>query len=365
MERSGFVSDASSHGFSALQRALREEYDGSHNDEAAVPFVEDTFHRKYLENNAFHRYLKMHKVTTGVSGAKELQALAGELEDEHMPTYKDAAAWAYAEAGLIDTSLGSLERVRLIGKAEGLWEEALTTQIRLQSGEYAETFHEPSAAYRYALPLVFSPLMKSVIVGNVTDTIRAQAFGETVSFATATAHEIHKYNELGDRASKSMFVGLAHELNALATLLYLDDPRYIPMPSTARADTGYYHPTQTHDIMVLNQHWGTIRKVIPIEIKAKASLRDRRRYKSLLIRGKMHLAMTSADPTETAAAYGRLSAGRPTIDDMVGVERIATDIREMLRLYQQGVTPESLAVNSLTKFQRSSSLERAHPEIAP
>jgi len=44
---------------------------------------------------------------------------------------------------------------------------------------------------------------------------------------------------------------------------------------------------------------------------------------------------------------------------------MSTDIREMLRLYQQGVIPESLAVHSLTKFQRSRSLEKAHPEIAP
>lgn len=365
MERSGFATCAKLPGFDSLQSALHDDSDAPLNEVALMPFVEDSFHRKYLENIAFHRYLKMHKVTTGISGARELQVLAHELEDEYMPTYKDAAAWAYAEAGLIDTSLSTLERVQLVAKAESLWQEALQTQTQLETSEYGACFNQPSDAYRYALPLVFSPLMKSVIVGNVTPTIRKQALVDTVSFSDEVAKEIHRYNAEGNKACRNLFIGLAHELNALSTLLYLDDPRYIPMPSTARADTGYYHPDQTHDIMVINQHWGTIRKVIPIEIKAKASLRDRRRYKSLIIRGKMHLATAGTDPTETSASFSRFVHGTSTLDDLVALERMSTDIREMLRLYQQGVIPESLAVHSLTKFQRSRSLEKAHPEIAP
>lgn len=365
MERPGFATYAKLPGFDSLRSALNDDSDALLDEAAFMPFVEDTFHRKYLENDAFHRYLKMHKVTTGISGAKELQVLARDLEEEYMPKYKDAAAWAYAEAGLIDTSLSTLERVRLVSKAELLWQDALQTESQLEASEYGAFFDEPVDVYRYALPLVFSPLMKSVIVGNVTSSARNRAFVDTVSFSEEVAREIKQYDAAGNVNYRNMFIGLAHELNALSTLLYLDDARYIPLPSTARADTGYYHPEQTHDIMVINQHWGAIRKVIPIEIKAKASLRDRRRYKSLIIRGKMHLATSGTDPTETTASFSRFVHDTPTLNDLVGLERMSTDIREMLRLYQQGTTPDSLAVHSLTRFQQSRSLERAHPEIAP
>lgn len=365
MGESGFERPHSLPGTDVL-REIRHDTNRPLVDDAALePFLHPINHRTYLEHPIFDQYLKMHKVTTGISGAKELEVIGRQLETEYMPLYKDAAAWAYAEAGLIDTSLSALERVRHVVRAEELWEEAARIELAIQSSPYGEFFDEPSAPYRYALPLAFSPLLKALIVGNVTPTLRQQSFVDTVSFGTAVAHEIGRYRQEGNVSSANLFVGLQHELNALSTLLYLDDPRYIPFPSTARADTGYYHPEQTHDIMVVHQHWGTIRKVIPMEIKAKASRRDRRRYKSLLVRGKMHLVSNGTDPNQTAQSYGRLVDGSADIHDLVDVERIATDLREMLRLYQQGITPESLAVRSLTKFQESRSLQKAHPEIAP
>jgi len=365
MERPGFAYDTTLPGYDVLQDSFHERLDIPVDVDAVEPFLSSESHRTYLENNAFHRYLKMHKVTTGISGAKELQVLGRELEGSYMPTHTDAAAWAYAEAGLTDTSLSAVDRVDLVTKAEALWERALKTDIHLQSSEYGVFFDEPSAAYRYALPLAFTPLMKSVVIGNVTTPVLQRTLADTVAFSSAVSDEIRRYDEADNVNAKNMFIGLLHEINALSTLLYMEDPRYIPMPSTARADTGYYHPSQTHDIMVLNQHWGTIRKVIPIEIKAKASSRDRRRYRSLIIRGKMHLGTNGADPTETAASFERLLDGAPEPHDAVGIERIATEVRELLRLYQQGVTPEALAMRSLTRFHKSPSLERAHPEIAP
>ena len=366
MERPGFALGVNLPGFDALQAAINETTAVPLDTEALAPFVaESATHRTYLENEAFDRYLRMHKVVPGISGAQELFALGEALEHTQLPVHIDAAAWAYAESGLVDTSLTTVERVRRVAKAETLWEKALRTELTLEESEYSDAFNEPSAAYRYALPLVFTPLIKSVIVGNVTKNIRQQALTDTVAFASAAAHEIDRYDEAGRTHERSMFNGLLHELNALTTLLSIDDPRYVPLPSTARADTGYYHPAQTHDIMIINHHWGTMRKVIPIEIKAKASARDRRRYQSLIIRGKMHLATESTDPRETAALFARVMSGEASSRDMVTAERIATDVRELLRLYQQGITPECLAVRSLTRFQQSASLARAHPEITP
>lgn len=138
------------------------------------------------------------------------------------------------------------------------------------------------------LSLIYSPLVKSMVVGNVTDTVRHQVFSESALLGKIVADELERYSQAGCVDEVRAFVGLAHEVNALNTMLYIDDPRYLPMPSSARADSGYYHPEQTHDMVIINQHWGTIKKVIPAEIKGRTSLRDRQRYKALLIRGKMH-----------------------------------------------------------------------------
>lgn len=366
MNRPGFATDAKLPGFDTLSDSLSQPTRDELSAEALEPFTDErASHRTFLENETYHRYLKIHKVALGASGTKELQEIAAQLEKEEIPTYLDAAAWAYAETGLMSASMSAVERVDAISHAEELWEQALKKHISLESSDAADFFNEPADAYRYALPLAFSPLMKSIVVGNVTPAIRQQAIKDTTSFAAAVAEEIETYREQGEVSKLNTFVGLLHELNALITLLYLDDPRYIPMPSTARADTGYYHREQTHDIMVINQHWGKIQKIIPIEIKSKASARDRRRYRALLVRGKMHLAVRGYDPIETARSYERHLNGKSTVNDMIDTEKMATDLREMLRLYQQGHTPDSVALHSLTRFHKSPSLEKAHPEIAP
>ena len=351
-------------GFHALQESFQNQPEVLLDSERLAPFVEEPSHKKYLENDVYHRYLKMHKVAVNSSGAKELFEIGAELSGEYMPQYKDAAAWAYAESGLLDRSASTVERVRRVSLAERQWSEALEIEAQLQSTEYSAIFTEPDTQYRLAIALAYTPLMKSVIVGNVTSGVRKQVLEDTTLFGAEIAEQITRYGDAGNREMVNGFIGLSHELNALTALLYMDDPRYVPFPSTARADSGYYHPQQTHDIMVLNQHWGTIKKVIPIEIKARPSRRDRLRYKSLLVRGKMHLTAEGVDPRMTARSFARLQHDEASLQDIVDIEKISTDLREMLRLYQKGVTPESLAVNSMTRFYSSKELDRRYPEIA-
>lgn len=365
MERPEFASKQILPAYDTLTDSFQENAEGQIVYGEIEPYLCEYAHAEYLKNDTFHRYLKMHKVAPGTSGLKIIRSIGDELKDEYMPTLKDAAAWAYAESGMFDTSLSTVERVDLVTKAEELWTLAVKREIGLQTSEYGQYFDEPDSPYRLALPLAYAPLMKSIIVGNVTAEVRQQALRDTVSMASEVSSEIERYENAGIISSKNMFVGLSHELNALSTFLYLDDPRYIPMPSTSRADTGYYHRAQTHDIMIINQHWGTVKKIIPIEIKAKARMRDRRRYKSLIIRGKMHLATSPENDSETTTAYVNMLNGVATVADIVDIERIATETREMLRLYQQGSTATELALRSLTRFQQSKNLERAYPEIAP
>jgi hypothetical protein len=360
----GFADVSRTPGFSALQDSFHLPPEQPLDHALLAEYVADPRHTKYLENKDYLQYLKMHKVMVGVSGAQQLESLGDSMAQQYLPRFKDAAAWAYVEAGLMNTDLSTVERVGKVTEAERQWSEALGIEAQIQSSEYSAVFDEPDTQYRLALALAYAPLIKSIIIGNVTDTIRHQAMYDTAQFAELVSNEITRYSEVGDRATTNGFIGLAHELNALLALHYLDDPRYIPLPSTARADTGYFHANQTHDLMIIHQHWGQIRKVVPIEIKSRPSQRDRQRYKALLVRGKMHLTIAGVDPRKTSQSFAHHVAGTATLEDTVAIERISTDLREMLRLYQQGVTPEKLAVNSLTSFMESSLLKQAHPEIA-
>lgn len=317
------------------------------------PYIADTSHLKYLEQPAFHRYLKMHKITLGSSGYVELERIGLELEQEYMPRFLDSAAWAYAEIAMYDSSRDKIERLDLLARSHELWETALEREIQLSSYEYSAVFEEPDSPYRVATSIAFAPLMNALVSGDVNAEVRANVLSDVSRIANDVSDQITKTIDCGYRAEANAYTGLLHELNALMALLYIDDPRYMPLPATARADTGYYHREQTHDITVINQHWGTVKKVLPVEIKASPSRRDRQRYNALIVRGKMHLTPDGVDPRKATRAFYDHAGGVATVEQMNQNDRLANGLRDMLRVYQKGGSPRLIALNSLTRFYDS------------
>lgn len=367
MERPRYVPSETLPGQSALQNAyadLDSLHEESYGQSDVIDFLDEDVHRNYLKNPYFHEYLKMDKIAVGSSGTEQLLQIGDELLREYLPTYLDAAGWAYAEAGLYDTDASTVERMQRIQAAEHTWTRAIQHEVILEKGEYGGWFQEETEPLRLATNLAFTPLMKSLVVGDVTEDVLSATLTDTLSIAELSTEMMHDAVARHDKLTVNLHTGLLHELNALLSLLYLNDPRYVPLPATARADSGYYHKDQTHDISLINQHWGTIKKVIPVEIKARATLRDRQRYKALVIRGKMHLTPDGVDPRQTVAAFAEVMSGKPTPQHQLEVDIIATRVRELLRLYQKGDRVEETAIASLTHFYESKLLTDKYPELS-
>jgi len=320
-------------------------------------------HRKYLDNPAYNQYIHMHKVVVGESGASELTRIAKKLASEELPTYLNAAGWAYAEAGLALHSSSAVDRIELVHKAEHSWQRALVNEASI--GEQYDGIYKygENEGHRTALNLAFAPLIKSIIVGNVNSTVLRRVLHDTAEISRDSRLSLDRAYEEQDIDAAAFHRGFLFEASALMAMLYMDDPRYVPLPATARADTGYFHREQTHDISLLNQHWGEIRKVIPVEIKSKASNRDKRRYRALIIPGKLRLSIDGVDPRDTVDAFYDVDHGQATTRQTIAIEQLSTQLREMLRLYQQGITPEGLAVRSLTKFHDAKTVAQSFPEL--
>lgn len=326
------------------------------------PYSEANSHLKYLNNPAFEEYVQMPKSMVDDDGAARLIEIGDQLSIESMPRFLDAAGWAYAEAGLALSEDKAEHRVQLIKEAERSWHKALVNELDIhrRHGEMpAQGNDEP---HRLALNLAFAPLMKSVVVGNVAESVLKTTLLDTVAIASDSSKLLTKAIARGDTIAKGEHLGFLFEANALMALLYMSESRYVPLPSTAKADTGYYHPAQTHDISIINQHWGDIRKVIPLEIKAYSSRRDRERYKALIIRGKMHLSFNDHDPRTTVQVFDKVINGMASEKEIESVDAMTSKLRSMLKLYQQGITPEGLALNSLTRFHDTDKLVEKFPE---
>lgn len=327
-------------------------------------FYEVGNRRAYLENDMYHQYLQMPKGMVDEEGGEQLQEIAHHLENEELPVYLDAGGWAYAEAGLGRQSISTVERVGLVAKAEHMWERSLVNTASISNILESPEPYGDDGGHRTALNLAFAPLMKSIIVGNIRPDAMQKALLDTAEIAHDSRELLERAYETDDTDAAAFHRGFLFEASALMALLYMEDPRYIPLPATARADSGYYHRDQTHDISIVNQHWGEIKKVIPVEIKSTASMRDKRRYKALIIPGKMRLSVGSVDSSDTADAFYDLVHGTASPEQIAAIEHLSTQLREMLRLYQQGVSAEGVATDGLTRFHDSRRVAKYYPELS-
>ncbi|HWT39942.1 MAG TPA: hypothetical protein VN081_01540 [Dongiaceae bacterium] len=326
-------------------------------------YYQEGGHRLSLENPTYDHYLRMHKVVVGEAGASELRQIAQELETEELPTYLDAAGWAYAEAGLASRTVSTVDRVALVEHAERAWSRSLVNTLAISETYGREYRYDDNEGHRTALNLAFAPLMKSIIVGNVRPNVMRQTFLDTAEIAHDSRLSLERAYEQQDADAAAFHRGFLFEVSALMAILHMEDPRYVPLPATARGDSGYYHRDQTHDIAIVNQHWGDIKKVIPVEIKSKASRKDKNRYKALIIPGKLRLSVGSVNSSDTVDAFYHLAHSTASTEQLIAIEQLSAQLREMLSLYQRGVSFESLAMHSLTRFHDSQTVAKQYPEL--
>lgn len=313
-------------------------------------------------NARYEEYYRIHKVYVGHSGARLLQEIHHELRLSESPKHLNTAGWCAAEASLVDDTVPTVDRMNLLQSAEVCWERALSAQEEMNAGLDSHEV-EDDASFRLALNIAFTPLMKAMVVGNVTGPIREQVFADVLSLAQLAGIQRKLASKNGNLDAVGHLLGFEHECNAHLALLHIDDARYVPLPSSARGGSGTTYPEQTHDIVVINQHWGKIRKIIPLEIKSKASLGDIKRYDALVVRGKMHLSITGRySPEFTREAFAAYYDDTATPRDNLTVYQVTSTIKELLKLYQQGSIRSKH--DSPTIYHDFSMLERSRPEFS-
>lgn len=301
---------------------------------------------------AFVRYHRIHKVLVGPSGGEELESIHYALQDTTYPMHLHAAGWAAAEAALALTDRSASYRNQLMEQAKRNWEEALETQLSLHHDPEREWLLEDSEPYRLALDIAHAPLMQAIVAGNVTKKIKYDVIADTLRIAQAAQVQLELARQRGDMHAVSDLSGFGYECNSLILLNLITDSRGVAVPSSPRAGSGHNYPHQTHDISYIIQHWGTIRKVLPVEIKSKASAHARTRYDALLVRGKMHLSMPGRYiPRETLDILTRIFEGRAKKSDIASYEHISANIINLIKLYKRGQVLGTAATNrTVTDF---------------
>lgn len=307
-------------------------------------------------------YSQLRKMYVSQSETYLLYVVHDGLKESRRPDYLNVAAWAAAEAALVDESKPSLERLKLLESSERCWENALVLQDTVDA-MLPEEHVEDDTKLRFALNLAFVPMMKAMVAGNITDSIRERVFADVLAVAQAAGVQRNLAAMNGSIDGFSQLLGFEHECNGHLALLFANDARYVPFPSSARAGSGRQYPEQTHDIVVVNQHFGKIRKAIPVEIKARASLSDIKRYDALVVRGKMHLSVTGCySPEHTRDAFAAYYEGSATRAQNRTVYQVSSTVKRLLSLYQMGVRQDM--PDTPTTYHDLSELRKTRPEFS-
>lgn len=351
MERRHIQAFAAMGGYDALQQVR--------SGVSAEPYSYDL-----TPNRAYDEYHRLHKALIPAEQVPRLEGIYKKLRQECLPDYLDVAAWSAAEVALIDEDRPTAARIELLEAAEISWQRALGIQEQINHDERLGYMHEDVASYRIALSIAFVPLMKAIAVGDITAGVRERVFSDVLAIAQTAGLQRLLAERHGAIDTVGDMLGFEHECNAHLALLHMDDPRYVPLPSTARGGSGYDHHRETHDIMVVNQHWGSILKIVPVEVKSKASLNDLKRYEALIIRGKMHLSITGLfTPDHTRTAFAAHYEGIASRRESATVSQVTDTIKRLLQLYQRGER-QNMASDGRTRYHDTDALVREHPEFS-
>jgi len=317
------------------------------------------------QNATYGRYMRMHKVFVGNRGAKQLEHIYQELRDEHLPTYVSAAGWAAAESALRRDDVSVDARLHLMDEAEETWCRAL----RLQ--EYVDDVAPPDKIgyadkLRIALDLAILPLLRGIVAGHILQEDIDKAFLDCLNIAQINAVYSDLAKKEGNNEALAAHNGFGHECNALLALNRMRSPTLFVIPAMARADSGLWYRRQTHDLLVINQKHGQLRSATPVEVKAVATLRDRKRYHALIVRGKMHLSIEGKQaPRHTLDAIAAVHSGGADEEEEYIARRATDRFVNMARDYFACQTlGDMVSRHSITIFRDSKRLHTAQPAVA-
>ncbi|HET9098412.1 MAG TPA: hypothetical protein VFN51_02230 [Candidatus Saccharimonadales bacterium] len=316
----------------------------------------------FRPNDAYEQYLKMHKVFVGKEGAKQLEDIHFRLQEESMPRYLSVAGWAAAEAALIETDSSTSHRLGLLASSMSCWHRSLQAQAQLNtlSSDYLKDYTLP---YRTALDIAVLPLLEDVVFGDVKSNTCDKVFQDCLNIAQANAVRIRLMDKENDVQGLGEHVGLGYEINALLALNRRRSPTWFAIPSMNRSDSGYYHRQQTHDLLVIHQKRGEILDMAPVEVKSTAGVRERERYRALIVRGKLHLSVNGMHrPGQVLEALTADEEGRASRRELKLVGDISDRFIAMVRDYYRGKKLGHVATDrSLTNFHDASVVAARHP----
>lgn len=166
--------------------------------------------------------------------------------------------------------------------------------------------------------------------------LRDKVLGDVLAIAELARVHMSFARQSGVTTGGAELVGFINECDLIIGFYLTDNPSYVPISSTARADSGYYSKNQTHDVSLIYQSYGTIRKIIPIEVKKRPESSNARRYDALLLHA-ADMARTGDNPVDverTLELFSAIFNGVADASERYDFATICSNLRKRVTKYQ-------------------------------
>ena len=258
---------------------------------------------KFIHRSELERYHQIPKDFVGPEAADDLFSIYDKLRlAEHSSTYLYTAGSAAAEAGLMANDAPRDVRHARLHDADTIWQKAQESFINAHINDDWSEAKLLSIPDRIEMNRIFISLYHDFVDGCVREATIEKTHERLVRLGMLNTRRYEIAKDSNDSGGVSMRRGLGYKLGTLMTITRLKCPSFFAIPATARADHGAYHPSETHDVRLVHQSWGTILSCVPYEVKPCEG-QHRERYSSALVAGRVLLLMPSSTDALDLALY--------------------------------------------------------------
>lgn len=273
------------------------------------------------------RYNMMPKHFVGAETADDLFSIYTTLRNEKpYPSYLFVAGSAAAESGIIGTHLSKEERHSRVHCAQEAWRTAQSQYLERHIDEGWSEAKLTAFVDRVEAQVLFLPLIHDLINGNVRQETSNTTHERIVRLAIRNFHLNRAATQASDVGGYSARRGLAYELATTGSITRLRCPSFFAMPTIARGDNGTYNKSDTHDVQLIEQSWGSIRSSTPMEVKPSGLYRSHG-YEVAYIHGRLHLSMPSVDSSlELCTILSKEILGNANAEEIAELNSVTSKI---------------------------------------
>jgi hypothetical protein len=252
--------------------------------------VEEVVTTRRQHREAYMKYLALDKGLVHYPGGyRHLLRSHDVLKDSSTSVHQSGAGWAAIELAMMANDMEYDKRLELVEKGILCWRDAVGLYDKQANAGIPDMLNYSNAG-RTELNVAMSPLLRGIISGDLSESVKRSVFMDCVRIAKTNFALGMEAGNAGNSGVKRDYAGFSMENLVMLGVNQQFEGEQLALVSSLRAGDGLYDPRKTHDLVLALPKDRTVSHATPVEVKSDIRPHHWERYKALLI-GRQHLRL--------------------------------------------------------------------------